>query len=1830
MDEKRRVLSFVTVCLGGLLIMWALMEFYNFIGRHRRARPVAAFREFAEVPPADGEAARDRTNTPVATNVPSATNASIRLLQPAPLPRKTPARMAVVRGRLADPEYRARRTLQSTRQQRAALDAAHGRARRQGQPVRRGSGDARTDLIAIQGGRVLVYAAENANAAISTATTTVRDTAPYYLDGSGVTFGLWDMGAPNYFHRELTGRVTIMDDAGIEDHSTHVAGTLIASGVTPRAKGMAPAATIDSYEWTLDLSEMIQRARASLDETNTLCLSSHSYGHLAGWHYNSPSASWEWYGTWGERESDFFGLYDSTAAAWDQLCHEAPYFLPFKSAGNDRLDDLPGAGTPFEYYNGTNWVSKPFDPATDPRADDADQGGFDTLPDVANAKNIITVGGVYDAVNGVTRDLSRAAMTAFSCWGPTDDGRVKPDIVANGTAVYSCQSRTTSQYGEKSGTSMAAPNAAGSAALLVDYYRDQSGGEYLLSSSLKGLIIHTADDLGNSGPDYTFGWGLMNTEHAVEFLQGHFEFPNAGRLQESVLSTNVPSHSYALMWDGQSPIRVTLCWTDPPAAEQSALDDSTPRLVHDLDLRLVDSLGTTNFPFVLDPTQPTNAATRGDNTLDNVEQVLLSAPPTNGIYTVVVRWGGDKIVAGTQPYSLLVSGFTAPPALRHEPLDNQTATTGAYRVETEIVALDGLNTNALLVFWNTTGPAGGFQSNTLVHTTNDMYVGQIPAQPRGSTVYYYLYARSGVGLESWNPLGVPDQLFSFEVTEPVILNVYGSPEDIGTVSPGYGATVMPKGRTVHALAAKTTPPQNGHRYECIGWTGHADVPPSGSSNAVSFVITRDSVMLWRWDSQYSLAQGYSGVALASTTTWWSAGSPAATITVPREIEDAGTTFFFAEWRVDGTRWAEPDGTGVYRAEGIAMTTARTAVAHYYPGMRDLDDDGLADWWEVFYYGSLEQSWDDDSDGDGYLNLEEYGDRSNPRDIGDVPGGPLIIHTPLDDPQWRPAPWTVTATVTDNFEVASATLKWRRNGLSWRQTPMTVGANTSEYTAVIVAPGIKGDSYEYWIEAVDAAGYTSETGPFRFFVAYPLISIAPSDLDVVMIAGTATNVTIDLKNSGNTSLVWHTSLSGVGFRDDMESGVGEWTHDGPNDLWHLSSRRAYSGSNAWYSGSESVGLYYNSMNASLVTPLIPLADGARLEYAQWIKTERRNNTETWDGAVVEISLDGGLNYELIEPIGGYPYVIVNNPASPIAFDTPCFGGTGGWEHVTFDLSEFAGLGVKIRFRFGTDEFVIDEGWYIDDVRIGPSRTLSQWLTLSLTNGVLAADRATNVVAGIDTDGLPTRTDEALLVGFHSNDPLTPSVFAEVGLHVRSVPIAEIVSAAQTSTHGEGIVSISNRVADADGDRLDVSVRYSLDQGKSWFPAWVTSAGALVGSVGVTTSQPPQVIGVQTWGVSNAVTNAVTVKWATTNGVLPVLYSSNTLVSVRAWDGLFWSRPVTSQPFVVDNEGPTPPLSVTVTSHTVRTWSPRATVAGVWPPSSDATTIGYVCAVTSAVDSVGGIDAFTDQTSGAALAGGDGTDLWFSVRGVDRFGNPGPSVSAGPLYLDTTPPVATGAVVLIMHEPAGNFVFTPAITSRWSGFTDEGVGIAGYYVALTNRSGTSNGLWTADMTAVVGGAEADATNTVYVWARDAFGWVGAAASASVVVLRQNGDFDGDGLLTWEEHVSGTDPTLKSSVLALVGCRPNLVGYRQEVYTNELAFGDEPGQRAGDVVTSRFGVVSGTIISWNSSSGRYYNVYAERAAGAARTLVATNLPATPPLNVYTDRVNEVGRFYRIGVTK
>ncbi len=588
------------------------------------------------------------------------------------------------------PSKRAER--QNAARVRAERDKAEVRAwaRARGIERRHDDGENVNEIIAVRDGRPIIYSTSNSDAAISVAADAVRDAAPYFADGGGVTVGVWDGGLVKTNHQEFGGRVDGIDSAVINYHATHVAGTIAASGVVARAEGMAPSARIASRDWNFDEYEMISSAAAAPGQPDKLYLSNHSYGIVAGWffaYWMNPYTRSTGYHWWGDITADtaerYFGQYGAGPRDWDAIVYDAPYFLPFKAAGNER-DDTPTAGATVYYTpdGGSTWTNAVYDPALHPLGDGTYKNGYDTIPYLGNAKNILTVSAVTDAKLDGTRDLSVVDFPAFASWGPADDGRIKPDIVANGDQLYSCDSRNTAAYATRSGTSMSAPNATGSAALLVDLYDDLFPGQAPRASSLKGLIIHTADDLGRPGPDYQYGWGLMNTRAAAALLKDLSNW-NSVRLSESRLDAARPEEVVVAYSDGGEPIRVTLCWTDPPGTATSGLDDRRPALVNDLDL-LVVGPGGTRYPFSLDPARPEAVATAdAKNLVDNVEQVLIPAGEP-GLYTISIRHDG-ALADGAQDFSLITSGLFSD--------DDEDGMPDNWEANYFLTAVDGLPTD---------------------------------------------------------------------------------------------------------------------------------------------------------------------------------------------------------------------------------------------------------------------------------------------------------------------------------------------------------------------------------------------------------------------------------------------------------------------------------------------------------------------------------------------------------------------------------------------------------------------------------------------------------------------------------------------------------------------------------------------------------------------------------------------------------------------------------------------------------------------------------------------------------------------------------------------------------------------------------------------------------------------------------------------------------------------------------------------------------------------------------------------------------------------------------
>jgi hypothetical protein len=511
---------------------------------------------------------------------------------------------------------------------------------------------------------------------------------------------LWDGGRVLGTHQELAGRVVQVDNSPIlSDHSTHVSGTLIASGVNPVAKGMSNGALqLEAYDYNNHLTEMYAAAP-------NLLVSNHSYGTLAGWNFDATNNQWQFLGDPGDTVDYKFGYYDNTTQVWDSIAYNAPYYLIVKSAGNNRDVNGPAVGQPYYRYNSAGNLI----PAGNRPAGISNNDGYDIIPTYGIAKNIICVGAVYPIPGGYNSPAD-VVLAEFSSWGPSDDGRIKPDLVADGINVLSSISTSNNAYAIFSGTSMSSPATAGSGFLLQEYYY-RLHNIFMRSATLKGILIHTADEAGPAdGPDYQFGWGLIDMPKAASVITSN----NSDQLiQENILPDLAGSYSIPVTASGKGPLTATICWTDPAGTvdDVNILNNPARKLVNDLDLRVVGN-GNTYMPWVLNRLSPGSPATHGDDTLNNVEKIQIPAAIPGKPYTISVTHKGT-LRNGSQAYSLIVSGVGISAYCNSAP----TSSAGTRIDEVNISNLDMINPVGCTTYTDNTNQTINLQSSQTVPFT---------------------------------------------------------------------------------------------------------------------------------------------------------------------------------------------------------------------------------------------------------------------------------------------------------------------------------------------------------------------------------------------------------------------------------------------------------------------------------------------------------------------------------------------------------------------------------------------------------------------------------------------------------------------------------------------------------------------------------------------------------------------------------------------------------------------------------------------------------------------------------------------------------------------------------------------------------------------------------------------------------------------------------------------------------------------------------------------------------------------------------------------------------
>ena len=540
------------------------------------------------------------------------------------------------------------------------------------------------------------------------------------LTGTNITLGMWEAeGYARESHHEFQGRVVQMDrtNGTSHFHATGVAGTMAASGhlfytnfYGFAIRGVAFEAYVDAFDIRFFSSEL---ADAAAGDTNApgLRLSNHSWGTVNAWSRQSFSYyigtnqidvinGWVWNGLLNPLypEDPKFGMYRSDqpdGTGCNQLdgflSTNATRHLLVYSAGNDRFSG-PQSNPPVYYgFPSTNAVQIFVSPGENDRdwiSGDDDTYGFDTMSPPGTAKNVLTVGSVLDVFHVIDSSAylgyttnSPIWLSSFSAVGPTDDGRIKPDVMAVGQSnsyirnfgIRTPDSDSDTGYQDLAGTSFAAPGVTAGLALSLQrrgqLFPDWNADiDDCRGSTLKALAIHTADNLWNPGPDYLMGWGLFNAVSAVRQIELDAAEGRGTHIKEIELAVG-QTNSWLVSLDN-SPFKVTAVWSDLPGnpSTNNIVDDPTPMLVNNLDIRVETENGTQTFmPWVLNPDLTNKSAvtrsapaTTGYDNRNNVEQVAI-ASPAPGFYRIIVTHSGGLpggAMPGNQWVSVLSSGDT--------------------------------------------------------------------------------------------------------------------------------------------------------------------------------------------------------------------------------------------------------------------------------------------------------------------------------------------------------------------------------------------------------------------------------------------------------------------------------------------------------------------------------------------------------------------------------------------------------------------------------------------------------------------------------------------------------------------------------------------------------------------------------------------------------------------------------------------------------------------------------------------------------------------------------------------------------------------------------------------------------------------------------------------------------------------------------------------------------------------------------------------------------------------------------------------------------------------
>ena len=576
----------------------------------------------------------------------------------------------------------------------------------------------------------------------------------YDLNGIDVVIGQWDEGCVDDTHNDLSGRVTYSGCGSISSHATHVAGTVMGNGymsdalagedctscfgsgtpndvfVTfsdiidcgdPDCQGDPPDGTYklaqddgNPCKWVYQDEDFTIHWVADKDDPQTDNIELRAAGDTGEWFLrsttecndgpftnthnnctyncgrdgNATEITWwlagdpcQWRGMATKAEVISY-------ESWKDACDMNDNY--HDAINNYGIDISQNSWVYFNTYGTYDDYCKSLDsivvgdinrPITIVWSAGNDGPGYDTIIHPAAAKNIITVG----ATNS-----DDDSLWPMSSKGPTDDGRIKPDLVAPGCQYVSVgldfgivSTVLYNTYGIGCGTSFSSPAVSGGAALMLQQWRQTHTGQGdPLPSTIKAVLIQTAnDDVDGpndsndpAGPDYSYGYGLIDVNEAIKLIKADDVNNNDVIIEESVLDQFDRDYYTIDVTAGVNDLRITLVWDDEPGTT-----NSSKALINDLDLIVTDPNGTRHYPWTLDPRpgyEGNPAETNEPDHLNNVEQVYVNEP-NNGIWTIEVK--GYSVPEPVQKYSIVTNNLSLipPEATSHWKFDEGSGTTAA-------------------------------------------------------------------------------------------------------------------------------------------------------------------------------------------------------------------------------------------------------------------------------------------------------------------------------------------------------------------------------------------------------------------------------------------------------------------------------------------------------------------------------------------------------------------------------------------------------------------------------------------------------------------------------------------------------------------------------------------------------------------------------------------------------------------------------------------------------------------------------------------------------------------------------------------------------------------------------------------------------------------------------------------------------------------------------------------------------------------------------------------------------------------------------------------------